>query len=41
MIRYPICGYLEDGKIVLGKEEDCKNLFRKENEVTRVMEPDL
>ena len=41
LTRYPICGYLEDGNITLGKEDVCRDLFRKANEVKKVMEPDL
>ncbi|MSS13851.1 VirD4-like conjugal transfer protein, CD1115 family [Porcincola intestinalis] len=41
LIRYPICGFLEDGKITLGKEEEWGELFQKGNEVMNVTEPDL
>ena len=41
LIRYPICGLLEDGKITLGKEEEWQNLFQKGNEVMNVTEADL
>ena len=41
LIRYPICGYLEDGKITLGKEEEWDDLFQKRNEVMNVEEADL
>ena len=41
LIRYPICGYLEEGNITLGKEEVCQALFQRENEVVNVTEPDL
>ena len=41
LIRYPICGYLEEGNITLGKEKECLDLFQRGNEVVNVTEPDL
>ena len=41
LIRYPLCGYLEDEKIVLNTMEDCRKMFQKKNEVKGVQEPDL
>ena len=41
LIRYPLCGYREDEKIILCTMEDCGQMFQKKNEVKGVQEPDL
>ena len=38
LIRYPICGFYEDGKISQDEKVDLDELFSQANRVTRVME---
>ena len=41
MIRYPLCAFLEEDKISNDPKVDLKELFRKDNRVTGVMEAEL
>ena len=38
LVRYPVCGFYEDGKISQDEKVDLEELFSQGNRVTRVME---
>ena len=38
MVRYPICGFMEDGEIRQDKDVDLKVLFSEANRVAKVGE---